>query len=143
MAEAFRVQRELPFIIYTKRLIWPLHMLSCAQPEGYLNDSVLSSVSANFTDPYTRDHWVFGAGRRICPSILVAEHEIWLTISRILWAFNMAQIPGKPVDLKEYDGLSGRNPVPFEIKLKERVEGDGKIIQAQMEPAFAMNLATL
>lgn len=50
----------------------------------------------------------------------VAEREVWLAISRMLWAFKMEEIPGEPIDLKEYDGLSGRSPVPFRIKMIPR-----------------------
>ena len=32
----------------------------------------------------------------------------------------MKEIPGKPIDLEEYDGLSGRSPVPFEIEITPR-----------------------
>lgn len=52
----------------------------------------------------------------------VAEREIFLCISRILWAFRMHEIPGEPIDLKEYDGLSGRSPVPFRIRMVPRDE---------------------
>lgn len=52
----------------------------------------------------------------------VAEREIGLAISRMLWAFSMEEIPGEPIDLKEYDGLSGRSPVPFRIKMVPRHE---------------------
>ncbi len=52
--------------------------------------------------------------------MIVAEREIWLTIARMLWAFNMGELPGEPIDLKEYDGLSGRSPVPFRITLTPR-----------------------
>jgi len=49
----------------------------------------------------------------------VAEREVWLGIARMLWAFKMEQV-GEPIDLKEYDGLSGRSPVPFWIKMVPR-----------------------
>jgi hypothetical protein len=58
--------------------------------------------------------------RRICPAIGVAERELWLGISRMLWAFKMEQVPGEPIDLMEYDGLSGRSPLPFRIKMIPR-----------------------
>ena len=74
---------------------------------------------------------MFGAGRRICPGMMVAEREIWLTISRMLWAFDMIEIPEKPIDLKEYDGLSGRSPVPFEIILKPRFEGVKDVVDRE------------
>lgn len=71
---------------------------------------------------------MFGVGRRICPGMVVAEREIWLAISRMLWAFEMVEIPKKEIDLNEYDGLSGRSPVPFEIMLKPRHDGVAKIL---------------
>lgn len=60
--------------------------------------------------------------------MIVAEREIWLTISRMLWAFDMHEVPGEPIDLKEYDGLSGRSPVPFRITLKPRHENVAKVL---------------
>ncbi|KJA17634.1 hypothetical protein HYPSUDRAFT_1102684 [Hypholoma sublateritium FD-334 SS-4] len=89
-------------------------------PDRYINDATLSSESANLANPMERDHWMFGVGRRICPGMWVAEREVFLAISRMLWAFKMDEIPGYPIDLKEYDGLSGRSPVPFHIKLTAR-----------------------
>ncbi|KAK7464944.1 hypothetical protein VKT23_006152 [Stygiomarasmius scandens] len=89
-------------------------------PDRYMNDSTLSSESANLANPMERDHWMFGVGRRICPGMWVAEREIFLVIARLLWAFKMEQIPNEPIDLKEYDGLSGRSPVPFRIKMIPR-----------------------
>jgi hypothetical protein len=38
----------------------------------------------------------------------------------MLWTFKMEQVPNEPIDLKEYDGLSGRSPVPFRIKMVPR-----------------------
>lgn len=66
--------------------------------------------------------------RRICPGMIVAEREIWLSISRMLWAFTMTDIPGKPIDLNEYDGLSGRSPVPFEVLFTPRHNNVKKIL---------------
>jgi hypothetical protein len=50
----------------------------------------------------------------------VAEREVWLAVSRMLWAFEMEALPEEPIDLKEYDGLSGRSPTPFRIKMIPR-----------------------
>ncbi|KZV99013.1 cytochrome P450 [Exidia glandulosa HHB12029] len=97
-------------------------------PDRYLDHVYSTSDSANLPDPYERDHWMFGAGRRICPGIMVAEREIWLTISRMLWCFRMEQIPGEPIDLKEYDGKSGRSPVPFRIRCIPRHENVAKVL---------------
>ncbi|KOC12896.1 hypothetical protein AFLA70_9g006521 [Aspergillus flavus AF70] len=95
-------------------------------PDRYINDPLTSAESANVANPMERDHWMFGAGRRICPGMFVAEREIWLTISRMLWAFDMYEIPDEPIDLQEYDGLS--SPVPFRIGLKPRHEKGAKVL---------------
>ncbi|KAI1366310.1 cytochrome P450 [Xylaria arbuscula] len=90
------------------------------EPNRFFHDRLTSTQSSNLADPMQRDHWMFGAGRRICPGMWVAEREIWLTVSRMLWAFDMEASPDHPIDLKEYDGLSGRSPVPFKVYLKPR-----------------------
>ncbi|KAJ6474299.1 cytochrome P450 [Mycena sanguinolenta] len=112
---------------------WTMHHDSLRHPEPetfnpdrYMQDGLSSAESANLPDPYKRDHWMFGAGRRICPGMIVAEREIWLTIARMLWAFKMEALPDEPIDLQEYDGLSGRSPVPFRIRLIPR---DGQVSQ--------------
>lgn len=58
----------------------------------------------------------------------VAEREVFLAIARMLWAFKMDEIPGEPIDLKEYDGLSGRSPVPFRIKMTPRHEKVAEVL---------------
>lgn len=63
----------------------------------------------------------------------VAEREIWLAISRMLWAFNMMQIPDKPINLKEYDGLSGRSPGRFELLLRPRFNGVREVLGRELE----------
>lgn len=98
--------------IYIMRLI-PLYI----QPERYVNDTLSSSESAKTPDPMQRDHWVFGIGRRVCPGIMVAERELFLVISRMLWAFDMREIPGEPIDLKEYGGCLGGHLSRFRFGL--------------------------
>lgn len=106
--------------------------LKCSrtQPDRYINDSLTSAQSSNLSDPYQRDHWMFGAGRRICPGMIVAEREIWLAISRLIWAFTLEQVPGHPIDLREYDGMSGRSPVPFHIRLTPRHDNVKRALDA-------------
>ncbi|KAI8627254.1 cytochrome P450 [Xylariaceae sp. FL1651] len=101
-------------------------------PSRFIDDNLTSADSSNLADPYKRDHWMFGAGRRICPGMWVAEREIWLVISRMIWAFNMEAVPEHPIDLKEYDGLSGRSPVPFQIYLKPRHENVEKVLKTAL-----------
>ena len=58
-------------------------------PERYINDyQSLADAAAN-PDPSKRDQFTFGAGRRICPGIHVAERSLFLGMSRMLWAFDI------------------------------------------------------
>jgi len=98
-------------------------------PERYIQDSLSSNDSAKLNDANQRDHWMFGAGRRICPGIITAERELWLVISRMLWAFEMTEVPGQEIDLKEYDGKSGRSPMPFHINILPRDANIKKIVE--------------
>lgn len=64
-------------------------------PSRYDNDTLSLGDSAANPDPRRRDQFTFGAGRRICPGIHVAERSLFLGISRILWAFNIEPALGE------------------------------------------------
>ncbi|KAH8732630.1 cytochrome P450 76C3 [Phaeosphaeriaceae sp. PMI808] len=36
-----------------------------------------------------RDHWSFGAGRRICSGVHLAENSMFIVLAKLLWAFDM------------------------------------------------------
>lgn len=85
-----------------------------------MGDTRTCAESAKLSDAMERDHWAFGAGRRICPGIVIAERELFLAISRILWAFTVHALPSEPISLEEYEGMSGRTPLPFRVQFKAR-----------------------
>lgn len=49
----------------------------------------LSENNAISQDSTRRLHFTFGAGRRVCPGLHVAQRNIFLAVSRMLWAFNI------------------------------------------------------
>ncbi|PPQ89865.1 hypothetical protein CVT25_004781 [Psilocybe cyanescens] len=102
-------------------------------PERYKDDKLSCTESAKLPDVMDRDHWTFGAGRRICPGLPAAERELWLAISRLLWSFDFQALPDEPISLEEYDGLSGRTPIPFRLRLIPRFDGVGHIINTVEE----------
>ncbi|KAI0312784.1 cytochrome P450 [Amylostereum chailletii] len=87
-------------------------------PDRYLGDDLSAAESANLPDATQRDHFAFGAGRRICPGIHVAEREMWLSISRLLWTFRIEA--DEPISLEEYEGTHGRTPIPYKVRLVPR-----------------------
>lgn len=76
--------------------VWAIHMDPQRhpdprrfEPDRYKDDfQSLSDAAAN-PDASKRDQFTFGAGRRICPGMHVAERSLFLGVSRILWGFNI------------------------------------------------------
>ncbi|KDR71228.1 hypothetical protein GALMADRAFT_143937 [Galerina marginata CBS 339.88] len=102
-------------------------------PDRYLGDNLSCGESAKLANVMERDHWTFGAGRRICPGLPAAERELWLAISRLLWSFDFKALPDEPISLEEYDGLSGRTPIPFRIRLLPRLDALPRVLQGVEE----------
>ncbi|KAI0594640.1 cytochrome P450 [Biscogniauxia sp. FL1348] len=63
-------------------------------PARWAHDSQTSAEAANNRDPTKRDHFVFGAGRRLCQGMHIADRSLFLAMSRILWAFDLK----RPID---------------------------------------------
>ncbi|KAF1830639.1 cytochrome P450 76C3 [Decorospora gaudefroyi] len=58
------------------------------QPERYLSHPLGSGHYA--AGPATsRDHWAFGAGRRICSGVHLAENSMFIVLAKLLWAFDI------------------------------------------------------
>ena len=61
-------------------------------PSRHLRNADLSAgEAAQAADIKNRDHWSFGAGRRICPGMHLAERSLALSVMRILWAFEIGK----------------------------------------------------
>jgi hypothetical protein len=71
--------------------------------------------------------------RRICPGIHVAERELWLAISRLLWVYDIRSLPGEPISLEGYDGESSRKPQPYCITLTPRHDQVQVLLEAEEE----------
>lgn len=102
-------------------------------PDRYMGDTLTCAESSKLSNAMDRDHWAFGAGRRICPGIHVAERELWLAISRLLWAYDIRSLPDEPISLEEYEGESGRTPLPYRITLTPRHDRVQTLLEAEQE----------
>ncbi|KAJ7836881.1 cytochrome P450 [Mycena olivaceomarginata] len=89
-------------------------------PDRYLGDYLTSEDSAKLLDANARDHWTFGAGRRICPGMAVAERELFLAVSRILWTFTVHEHPDEPIHLDAYRGNAARTPLAYRVRFEPR-----------------------
>lgn len=89
-----------------------------------------------------RDHWNFGAGRRICSGMHLAENSMFIVLAKLLWAFDILpplDSEGKEVkvDLSDEAFESGGNTVPKPYRARWRVRGDNvrKTIEREVAEA--------
>lgn len=109
-------------------------------PERYTNDlQTLGEAAAN-ADGTKRDQFTFGAGRRICPGIHVAERSLFLGMSRILWAFNIepaTDADGKQIIPDQEKLTQGFvcMPVEFPAKITPRSAEKAEAVKREWEDA--------
>ncbi|OCL13766.1 putative cytochrome P450 [Glonium stellatum] len=96
--------------------------------------------AATAADWRVRDQYTFGAGRRMCPGMHVAEKTLFMSIARILWAFNISKAKessGKEIYI-EPDAVTEAIaccPLPFQCELKPRDEKRAELLRAKWSDA--------
>lgn len=88
-------------------------------------------------DPTKRDHFVFGAGRRVCQGMHIADVSLFLGASRLLWAFDFRR-PVDPATGREAVPDAGSRteglfiqPTPFEARIVPRSERRAALIREE------------
>lgn len=93
------------------------------QPERYINHDKYAAEYAAMADPLQRDHYAFGAGRRICPGSRLAENTLNLAVANLLWCFHIRPPGGaEEMDLSDdaWEETAFRPPKPFKVRLTPR-----------------------
>ncbi|EMD85182.1 hypothetical protein COCC4DRAFT_66509 [Bipolaris maydis ATCC 48331] len=98
-------------------------------PERYLNHPHGSGHYAA-GPAASRDHWAFGAGRRICSGVHLAENSIFIVLAKLLWAFDI--LPpldgsGKEIEVdtsdEAFDAVGSTTMAkPYSVRWKVRSE---------------------
>lgn len=92
--------------------VWAMHMdpLVWEKPEDFIPErykshrDLLSPELIASGDWEKRDHFGYGAGRRVCPGIHLAERNMFLAIAKLLWAFEFSEDDGKVNNPDPVDG---------------------------------------
>jgi cytochrome P450 len=107
------------------------------KPERYLSHPHKSGIYAASPNPH-RDHWAFGAGRRICSGMHLAENSLFITIAKILWAFDIVPPAGHKTDLTDdaYEPGANTLPKPFPTNFIPRSKGIESKIRSEWEDAL-------
>ena len=84
----------------------------------------------NSADPNDRDHFTYGAGRRACPGIHVAERSLFINVARVLWGFNLNKKKGVEVTTEMMPGFFSV-PKAFECDIKPRSERHAELMKRE------------
>jgi cytochrome P450 len=95
-------------------------------PGRYKNDHNSIAETAASSDVNVRDHFTFGAGRRICQGMHVAERSLFLGMSRLLWAFDFHAVKGKVPDPARVTQGFLATPEKYEADIRPR---EGRAVQ--------------
>ncbi|KAJ7040944.1 cytochrome P450 [Mycena alexandri] len=108
-------------------------------PENFIPDRYL--LSPNGTKPGAdgsdlRPNFVFGAGRRFCPGVHLAENTIKINIMNFIWAFDFNKPlgpDGSPIDVDTMAYIPGLTikPLPFRCRIIPRTDGKAEIIERE------------
>ncbi|KAL1642590.1 hypothetical protein SLS58_005359 [Diplodia intermedia] len=105
------------------------------RPERYLAFPERAGVYAARADAEGRDHWSFGAGRRICSGMHLAENSLFVTLAKVLWAFEI--VPRGELDLSDAAFEPGVNTVPkrYVVDFRPRSAAREEVVRREWETA--------
>lgn len=111
------------------------------EPSRYLNKPLPAADYINSNDPYQRDHFTYGAGRRVCPGVHVAERSLYINIVRTLWGFNIKKAVGPQGQEIEPETGMIRGflsvPKPFQCKISPRSARHAQVMRNVFKQAEA------
>lgn len=109
-------------------------------PDRFLDRPLLATSYAGSGDYENRDHYAYGAGRRICVGIHLAERTQWRITARLLWAFDikpMVDEKGKEIELDTDAYESGFliTPKKYKVNFVPRSEKHAAVVRKDFEGA--------
>ncbi|KAF2774012.1 putative cytochrome P450 oxidoreductase [Teratosphaeria nubilosa] len=129
--------------------VWALHHTEglfsdhdTFDPDRYQGHARLANDYAGSPEWSNRDHYGYGAGRRLCPGIHFAERNMWRIAAKLLWAFEFAEpvdeVTGKtiPLDTHAYNAGILQAPLPFKVKITPRSKQHAATIEKELTGAL-------
>lgn len=98
----------------------------------YIDDAQTSAEAVASADVSKRDHFVFGAGRRACQGIHIADRSMFFAVSRLLWAFDFR---------RAIDPVTKHEIIPDDRELTEGIFVIPKPFPARIVPRSAHKAA--
>ncbi|KAI0390715.1 cytochrome P450 [Xylariaceae sp. FL0594] len=126
--------------------VWTIHNNPVRHPDPrrfdpgrWAHDSQTSEAAAINKEPSKRDHFIFGAGRRLCQGMHIADRNLFLGVSRLVWAFDFKrpidEATGREIVPDMVDLTHGLLvcPKPFEADIKPRSEARAQAVRDEWE----------
>jgi len=122
--------------------VWGIHMdpKRSPSPRTFNPDRFAADTRSLYEsavgDHTLRDNYVFGAGRRLCQGIHIAERSLALGISRMMWAFDFSpaidERTGRPLSYDGDDLVGGITVEPraYQCTITPRSEQKAELIRA-------------
>ncbi|ETS80084.1 hypothetical protein PFICI_07613 [Pestalotiopsis fici W106-1] len=114
------------------------------EPSRYFESPLSAAEYMNVNDPYERDHFSYGAGRRACPGVHLAEKSLFIVISRTLWGFNVEKAVGTDGDVIEPETKMMPGflsvPEPFKCSITCRSRAHEVLIRSSFEEVQAQGI---
>lgn len=107
-------------------------------PDRFLNRPGLATEYAASPDFANRDHYAYGAGRRICAGIHLAERTQWRMLARLLWAFRIEPAVDEStgmeieIDTNAYEEKLLAGPKPFKVRFTPRSQEHVRMIKKEL-----------
>ncbi|KAL4890032.1 cytochrome P450 [Aspergillus ambiguus] len=103
----------------------------------YLSKQYLAATEQDKGDPHPSKlgHSSFGWGRRICPGADLATNTLLITLSRLLWCFNIRSVPGRAYDTLDYTSGFNIRPRNLDVSIKVRSFHHREVIEKEYETA--------
>lgn len=111
--------------------------------DRYKDDRQNAAEAASNPNVSQRDHFGFGAGRRVCPCLHVAERSLFLGMSNLLWAFKFepeVDANGKPIipDIERLTQGFASMPEPYQARIRPRSKERAELVEKAWEDTKKM-----
>ncbi|KAI9713189.1 MAG: hypothetical protein M1820_001174 [Bogoriella megaspora] len=113
--------------------VWAMHMdpNEYDDPESFKPSRFLRNKFGTKYDPTAsesaarRNHYGFGAGRRVCPGQRMGELNLYLTAAKLVWLFDMRYVGDGELDTSLTTGFkAGITVAPKEFPLELRIRSE-------------------
>ncbi|KAF6811973.1 cytochrome P450 2D18 [Colletotrichum sojae] len=99
-------------------------------PDRYLSQaSKLAPELANAPAYAERDHYTYGAGRRMCPGIHLAERSQWRVVAQMLWAFHIEREADLDTSYGAYQEGLIHSLKEFRVRFVPRSEAHAEVVR--------------